>query len=79
MVLNPGEASPACSKVIQALGGDKALPTTREAEVCRVLEEARSGCSTIKSQEKLDQFEADQKEAQTVMEPKSPTLSTNLK
>ena len=33
-----------------------------------MLEEARSGCSTEKLQEKLDQLEADQKEAQTVME-----------
>ena len=48
--------------------GDEALPTTREAKVRRVLEEARSGCSTEKLQEKLDQLEADQKEAQTVME-----------
>ena len=59
--------------------GDKALPTTQEANVCRVLEEARSGCSTEKLQEKLDQLEAGQKEAQTVMAYGISKLSMNLK
>ena len=38
------------------------IPTSQDAKVCQVLEEARSGCSTKKFQENLHHLEA-----QTVM------------